>query len=150
MKSNENGSARRAILASGREEGGVGHAERAEDPRAQHVAEPRALDDLDDPPEHVGRDAVLPRRSRLMHERQGGDRLDAFRRRPVGIEHAGRLGQLLHRPVAGETVGQARGVPQEVLHGDRALERLKRELVAARNPHLRIGEGGDIDRDWDR
>ena len=62
----------RAIGASfdfRREERRVGHAERSEDTRAKDVAETRALDDLDYPSEHVGRDAVLPGVAGLMHER---------------------------------------------------------------------------------
>ena len=80
MKSNENGLGAARELRLRGEEGGVGHAERTEDALAQDFAERRALDDLDDPPEHVGRDAVLPGLARLMHERKRGDRLDVFRR----------------------------------------------------------------------
>ena len=43
-----------------REEGGVVHAERREDPLGEELAEALPRDDLDDAAEHVGRMAVFP------------------------------------------------------------------------------------------
>ena len=57
--------------------------ERAEQALLQDLAERSAFDDLDDAPEHVGGEAVLPDLARLMHERKRGHRLDVFGQRPA-------------------------------------------------------------------
>ncbi len=114
----------------------------------QDLAERGPLDDLHNPPEHVGGHAVLPDFARLMHERKRGHGLDIFRSRPVHINDVRRLDQLLDGRGAREAVGQARRVAHQVLHGDRPLERREIKLVAIGNADLHIGESGDVFRDW--
>ena len=112
-------------LAGRSEEGRVDHAERAEQAMLQHLAELRALDRLDHAPEHVGREAIFPDLAGLVHERQRGDRLDIFGQRPVDVQDIGRLDQFLDRGHSGEAVCEPRSVAHQVLHGDRAPERLQ-------------------------
>ena len=146
MKSNENGSARRATLFRRGIEGGVGHVERAEQTLMQDFTERSAFDDLEHAAQHIGGETVLPDFARLMHERKRGHCLDVFGQRPVCVHDVRRLGQLLDRRPPSEAVSEPRRVAHEILDGDRPLERRKIELVAIDHADLQMGEGGDIFR----
>jgi hypothetical protein len=102
---------------------GVLHAERIEQPLLEHLQQRLAFHHLDHAAKHVGRMAILPDRARLLRERQRGDlfgeglvaqtsRLEVRLRVP-GVDKA----------LAGVPVGDARGVPQQVLDDDRSAQR---------------------------
>src|SRR3954454_904661 len=57
-------------VGAGETEGGVGHAERGEDPLLEEAVERQPGRDLDDPAEHVGGDGVVPLGTGLEEERE--------------------------------------------------------------------------------
>ena len=78
-----------------------------------------------------------------MHERQRGEPLDAFRRRPPGAEDIGLLHELLYRRSAGKSVSQSGRVAHEVLDRDRPLQGFKLESAATDHADFQVGEGRD-------
>lgn len=93
--------------------------------------------DLDHPPEHVGRHAVVPALPRIRQQRQvGHPGREVFE--PLGLGEQTRfVVEPVDGRVAGEPVGQARRVGQQMLDGDRAV---RRHPVAVRHEHGDIGE----------
>ena len=135
-----NGSARRPALASGGMECGLGHLQRRQDAFGQERAERFAGDDLDDAAEHVGRAAVIPFRARLAHQRHAGDHGRVLGIGDLAAAQPRLLIELLHGAVAGVVVGQAGGVPQQVLDGHLPLDRHEVELAVVLDADLLVGE----------
>ena len=97
MKAKENGSARRATFAAGVKKP-VSIMPSGPKMRARSTSLSRAPSTISTiAGEHVGRDAVLPDRSGLVHQRQGGHRLDVLGRSPLGAEHVRSPHQLMDR-----------------------------------------------------
>ncbi|MEI9986276.1 MAG: hypothetical protein WDN69_25765 [Aliidongia sp.] len=101
-------------------EAGIDHAKRAEDALLEEGAETPAGDDFDQPPQHIGRDAVIPARARLGDQRQ----LLSFLHHLLGRLAAIAVDLLLDigfldRSVAEEAIGEAGSVAQQILNRDR-------------------------------
>lgn len=98
--------------------------------------------DLDHPPEHVGRHAVVPALPRIRQQRQvGHPGREVFE--PLGLGEQTRfVVEPVDGRVAGEPVGQARRVGQQMLDGDRAV---RRHPVAVRGVAVLGGATGDDD-----
>ena len=106
-------------------EGGVAHAQRAEDSRLQRLTQGLAVDPRQQKAQHFGGVAVVHPLARLIAERQlaqrrqpgvGGHRIDQRRAQRVLVG----IGDRSHR---GEAIGQAGPVGQQVLDGDVAVGR---------------------------
>ncbi len=128
-------------------EGGVGHAERAEDPLGEELVERLPGGDLDHAAEDVGGDAVVPLRARLEQQRQR--RPAVARRRQVhapgraGVE-AGRAVDRVDRVHPVEPVGEPGGVGEQVPDPHRLGGRdRERVLVRAAGVDAQVGEGRD-------
>ena len=80
---------------------------------------------LDDAAEYIGRMPVVPQRSRLFGQRQLCQAVGKLSIVEIGFEQTGIRVELPHRAVAVEAIGDARGVAQQVLDGDRTVERLE-------------------------
>ena len=100
---------------------GLGHLQGREDAFGQEGAQGFAGDDFDDAAENVGGTAVVPFGAGLAHQRQAGDQGGVFGIADLAAAHPRLLVQLLHQAVAGMLVGDARGVPQQVMDRDRPL-----------------------------
>ncbi len=135
-----NGSARRPALASAGVERGLRHLQRRQDAFGQERAERFAGDDLDDAAENVGRAAVIPFRAGLAHQRHAGDHGRVFGVGDLAAAQPRLLVQLLDGAVAGVVVGQARGVPQQVLNGHLPLHRHQVELAVVLDADLLLGK----------
>ena len=135
-----NGSARRPAFASPRMEGGLGHLQRRQDAFGQERAERLAGDDLDDAAEHVGGAAVVPFRAGLADQRHAGDHGRMFGVGDLAAAQPRLLVELLHQAVAGVVVGEARGVPQQVLHRHLPLHRYQLELAVVLDADLLVGK----------
>ena len=106
-----------------------------------------AGDDLDDAAEDVGRAAVVPFRAGLADQRHAGDHGRVFGVGDLAAAQPRLLVELLHRAVAGVVVGQARGVPQQVLNGHLPLHRHELELAVVLDADLLVGKLRDEFRD---
>ena len=135
-----NGSARRPAFASRRVECGLGHLQRRQDAFGQERAERLAGDDFDDAAEHVGRAAVIPFRAGLADQRHAGDHGRVFGVGDLAAAQPRLLVELLDRAVAGVVVGQARRMPQQVLHGHLPLDRHEVELAVVLDADLLVGK----------
>ena len=136
-----NALATRSRLAGVDVESGVGHPERLPDDVGEMAAEALADDLLDDRGENVEGFGVFEHGPGLIDERQLGDRVDelgarlhARQRRAAWVE----VGNGASR-IRSSAVGEARGVPQEVVDADRTLLRFVLDF-ARRVP------GGDLHR----
>ena len=106
-----------------------------------------AGNDFDDAAENVGGAAVVPFRAGLAHQRQAGDEGGVFGVGDLAAAQPRLLIQLLHQAVAGVVVGDARGVPQQVLNRHRPLQRYELELAVVLDADLLIGKFRDEFRD---
>jgi len=125
-----------------REERGVVHSERRKNPLAQHLAERRSGDDLDDAPEHVGGVAVFPNLARLKAQRQRGERGDMLGHRPLLAHQIRREHLALHVRISGEAVGEAGRVPHQVLDRDRAFRRTSSNVSPVSTPTFTSANAG--------
>ncbi len=121
-------------LGVGHHEIGVDHSERLEDPFAQEHVERLVRGDLDDAAEDVGRQAVVPRRARLAHERLRRELVDALLQRHVSgrqaVDDPDRPVGVADGPVVQEAVGQARTMGEEIADGHAAPRVLGLALLA--------------------
>ena len=99
-----------------------------------------AGDDLDDAAEDVGGAAVIPLGARLAQQRQARDQRGVFGIADLAAAQPRLLIQLLHQAVAGMIVGDARGVPQQVLDRDRPRQRHQIELAVVLDADLLVGK----------
>ena len=112
-------------------ERGFAHAERIEQPLSFELEQRLARDDFDHAAEHVGGMAVIPARPRLLHQRKFCSSIDELGVSQIGVEEIGLRVELSHSVGAIETIREARRVAQQILDGDRPLERFERELRLA-------------------
>ncbi len=142
------------LPVGGDDETRVGHLERTEDALGENLAERLARHDFDDAPENIGREAVLPRRTRLIQERQLGEPRDELLRRELACEpgHSA-LVELVDLRRAAVAVGEAGRVAQQILdrHLGRRRHRVEHGLAGGRiellHADLAIGELRDVLRD---
>ena len=103
---------------------------------------PRRLagDDFDDAAENVGGAAVIPFRAGLADQRQARDHGGVFGIADLAAAQPRLLVELLHQAVAGVVVGDARGVPQQILDRHRPRQRHQFELAVVLDADLLVGE----------
>jgi len=94
-------------------------------------------------PRDVGGAAVIPFRARLAHQRHAGDQLRMLFVGDVAAEHLGLGVHALHHPHAGDLVGDAGGVAQQVLDGDRPHRQRELHRAVALDADLLAGEFGN-------
>ncbi len=119
---------------------GLGHLQRCKDALGQEGAEGFAGDDFDEAAENVGGAAVVPFGARLTHQRQARDQCGVFGVADLAAAHPRPLVKLLHQAVAGMLVGDARGVPQQILDRDRPLWRHKLKLAVVFDADFLVGK----------
>ena len=138
-------------MLGGGVERGVGHAERPEDPLGEELVERLAGDDLDDPPEDVGRHRVQPLGAGLEGERQAGPgvaaRGEVHARRRAPLEAVGAV-DLVDGVRVVEAVREPRRVRHQVPDPHRRRERRRERLLRrAAQVDPRVGERRDEARD---
>jgi hypothetical protein len=113
----------------------------------QEVVEALPGQHLHDPPEHVGRTAVVPPRTRREQQRHGAE---AFHEggqiavAPTSVDRASAV-ELLDGMVSDEARRQPAGVGQQVPYRDLARRRHGDVPVdVPTGEHLELGEGGDV------
>src|SRR5207248_8207946 len=130
-------------------ERGVGHAKGIEQPLSLELKQRLPRYHLDDAPEHVGRMAVVPQRSRLFSQWQFCQTLGELGVVEIAFEQTGVHIEFSYPTVAVESVSETRGVAQQVFDGDRAIEGFEHQrrlsvLIAPLDADFYIGEGRNV------
>ncbi len=122
---------------------GLGHLQRRQDALGEERAQLFPGNDFDDAAEDVGGAAVVPFGAGLAHQRQARDQGRVFGVADLAAAQPRLLIHLLHQAVTGMVVSDARGVPQQVLHGHRPPKRHQIELAVVLDADLLIGKFRD-------
>ena len=123
----------------------IHHAQRFEQALAQKIAKALPGPDLDQPPQDVDADAVIPARAGLKDQRQRGELVDHLLQRRIHV-HDALLGvEPVHRRLGKQPVGEARAVADQLAQRRRCLQRLGVcHFGRTRLHHPQVAKLGDV------